>query len=418
MPYIYSFDDYEIETEDELDPQQIESLVDMVAGKPFRSSELDRQIDRFNSKPPSFNPPRIPNPFERAQERAGYTGQIIPAALRTGGNVLGQVGGGLLGGTLAGVAATPETAGVGTIPAAGAGALWGSRAGGVLGSAIGESGAQLVEQFQGTRGGFDPFSIGLEGAMGAIPGSKAKGAIRRIGTNALSGGLQAATGAGARTVTEQGRLPGLSDLALPFATGATVSGGATGLGIRSQRRGLEAAQERTDLGQEVKLAGQERLRRMTEETRENYARVQSKANVIKSDIYDKADKAVQSASLKAKEKWIENQILIRKKTGKTVKQIRTEAEDLEALNRPATQAVRVAAMRRYARELGLNPDNLDDSIMDKLKFGEVSPGSKFGETDVEGARLFLLELLLLRPEEQCRQQQEYQKFQLFRHLPE
>jgi diguanylate cyclase (GGDEF)-like protein len=140
----------------------------------------------------------------------------IPNALRVGGGIVGGVLGGMVGG-----------AGGSVVPVAGtaAGGAAGAAIGGGLGAGAGEWLAELLEVRRGQRQEVNPWQVGAQTAIGAVP-------MGKIGSIAVGAGKGALLGAGATVGTElaeTGELPELGDVGRGALGGGVLGGVASGI---------------------------------------------------------------------------------------------------------------------------------------------------------------------------------------------
>lgn len=156
-------------------------------------------------------------------------------ALTTTARIAPAVAGSIIGGTAGSI-----------VP--GAGTVAGIAGGGLIGSVAGETLAQGIEQFLGQREGFNPMSIGISGALGAVPGAgkipaltkmapaAARALLRqRAGREALKGGALGATGDVGFQLSETGEINPMQTF-LAGGMGAVAGGGLTSLSQRGALR--------------------------------------------------------------------------------------------------------------------------------------------------------------------------------------
>jgi hypothetical protein len=151
-------------------------------------------------------PPEMPQPLPAEPEGDGLWSGAIPLALRIGG----AVGGGILG-----------------VP----GGPFGIAAGGAAGSALGEIAAQKLEQSRGEREEFSLPQLGVQTALGAIPGIRpARTLLRTMGRTGAQGALIGGGATTAESMLERGELPSGRELAFGTGGGAVLGAGFGGAG--------------------------------------------------------------------------------------------------------------------------------------------------------------------------------------------
>ena len=142
------------------------------------------------------------------------TEHLVRTGLRVGGSILGAAGGALVGGPV------------------------GLVAGGAAGAGLGELGAEYLETQAGDRDRINPWQVGTQTALGAIPIARAKGltlaqtALRQAGKGAALGG-----GASAATAIAEGEAPSVGGITTGAGLGAVLGGG---FGAATYRRPMAA----------------------------------------------------------------------------------------------------------------------------------------------------------------------------------
>jgi hypothetical protein len=146
--------------------------------------------------------------------------RAVPMAMRVGG----AIGGGLVGGLVS----SPTIVG---IPA-------GVLAGGAAGAGLGETSAEMYEQYTGQRSELNPWQIGTQTVLGAIPMGRVAGAtIPQIAARrAIQGGGMGALSAGATEYAESGELPTVGQLGRGAVLGGVLGGGLGGVEGRILQR--------------------------------------------------------------------------------------------------------------------------------------------------------------------------------------
>jgi diguanylate cyclase (GGDEF)-like protein len=154
----------------------------------------------------------------------------IPTALRVVGGVGGSIVGGILGAGTGAVAGSAVPV-AGTAAGAVAGGATGAAIGGGIGSGAGEWLAELLEVRRGQRKEVNPWQVGMQTAIGAVP----MGRTATIASGALKG---AALGGGASVGTElaeSGQLPTMGQVGAGALGGGVLGGVTSGILNRFMR---------------------------------------------------------------------------------------------------------------------------------------------------------------------------------------